>query len=71
MPIESPDLTTVIIWLPEQLILIAPVYMSGGDTQALHNTCDYLRKAITKIRQKTGIVVEVIIIRDFNQYNQL
>jgi hypothetical protein len=71
VPIESPDLIVVIIWLPEWLILMVLVYVLGGDTQALYNTYNYLCKVITEVRQKAGIVVEVIIIGDFNQHDQL
>ena len=69
--IESPDLTAAVIWLPKRLIFIASVYVEGGDVQALRDTCNHLRKAITKVRRTTGTVVEVMIVGDFNRHDQL
>lgn len=69
--IESPDLTAAVIRLPERLIFMASVYVEGGDTQALRDTCVSLRKAITKVRRDTGAVVEVLIVGDFNRHDQL
>ena len=71
VPIESPDLTAAVIRLPERLIFIASVYVEGGDAAALLETCDHLRKAITKVRQDTGTVVEIMIVGDFNRHDQL
>jgi hypothetical protein len=69
--IESLDLTAAVIQLPERLIFIASVYVEGGDAQALRNICNHLCKIITKVKRTTGIVVEVMIIGDFNRYDQL
>lgn len=69
--IESPDLTAAVIRLPERLILIASVYVEGGDAQALRDACNHLRKAIIKVRRDTGTVVEVMIMGDFNRHDQL
>ncbi|KAJ5125944.1 hypothetical protein N7526_008121 [Penicillium atrosanguineum] len=69
--IESPDLTAAVIRLPERLIFMASVYVEGGDVSALKDTCDHLRKAITKVRRDTGTVVEVVIVGDFNRHDQL
>jgi hypothetical protein len=69
VPIESPDLTAAVIRLPERLIFMASVYVEHGDAQALRDTCNHLRKAITKMRQNTGTVVEVMIVgAPFQQY---
>ncbi|EED11619.1 hypothetical protein TSTA_108090 [Talaromyces stipitatus ATCC 10500] len=46
--IESLDLTAAVIRLPERLIFMASVYVEHGDAQALRDTCNHLRKAITK-----------------------
>lgn len=50
---------------------MASVYVEGGDAQALHDTYSSLHKAITKVRQDTGTVVEALIVGDFNQHDQL
>jgi hypothetical protein len=69
VPIESPDLTVAVIRLPERLIFIVLVYVEGGDTVALDDVYNRLRKAITKVRRDVGIVVEILIIGDFNRYD--
>jgi hypothetical protein len=69
--IESPDLTAAVIRLPERPILIASVDVEGGDTSALDNACDHLRKAVGRVRRDTGAVVEVMVVGDFNRYHQL
>ena len=69
--IGSLDLTAAVIQLPKQLIFMASVYVEGGDAQALYDTYSSLHKAITKIRQDTGTVVEALIVGDFNQHDQL
>ena len=71
VPIQSPDMTAAVIRLPDQLILVASVYVPGGDYQALQDTCDNLRKAVQDIRRGTGMVVEVVIAGDFNQHDYL
>ena len=71
VPIESPDMTAAVIRLPERLVLVASVYVPGGDTQALRNTCDNLRKAVIDIRRDANTVVEVVIVGDFNRHDQL
>ncbi|KAJ5215331.1 reverse transcriptase [Penicillium cinerascens] len=69
--IESPDLTAAVIRLPERRILIASVYVEGGNAATLNDTCDHLRKAITKVRRDLGTVVEIMIMGDFNRHDQL
>ncbi|KAJ6041450.1 hypothetical protein N7460_006840 [Penicillium canescens] len=71
VPIESPDLTAAVIRLPERLIFMASVYVEGGDAVALDDACDRLRKAISKVRQDAGTVVEIMIVGDFNRHDQL
>lgn len=71
VPIGSPDLTAAVIRLPERLIFIASVYVEGGDAAALDDACGHLRKAISKVRQDEGTVVEIMIVGDFNRHDQL
>ncbi|KAJ5507063.1 hypothetical protein N7527_009206 [Penicillium freii] len=54
MRIESLDLTAAVIRLPERRIFIISVYIKGGDASVLNNIYNYLRKAITKVRQGSG-----------------
>ena len=69
--IESPDLTAAVIFLPERLIFMASVYVEVGNASALDDACDRPRKAITKLRQDTGTVMEVMIVGDFSRQDQL
>ena len=69
--IESPDMTAAVIRLPDQLVLVASVYVPGGNPQALQDTCKSLHKAVLDIRQKAGTEVDVVIARDFNWHDQL
>lgn len=71
MRIESLNLATAAIRLSEQQILIVLVYIEEDNTTILNNIYNHLRKAITKIQQNLKIVIEIIIIEDFNYYNQL
>ncbi|KAJ6114720.1 hypothetical protein N7486_000498 [Penicillium sp. IBT 16267x] len=69
--IESPDLIAAVIRLPERLIFLASVYVEGGNASALDDACDRLRKAVIKVRQDAGTVVETLIVGDFNRHDQL
>ena len=71
MAIKSLDLTVAVIRLPERLIFIASVSIEGRDSLALYNAYSYLRKAIAIVQQDIGAVVNIMIIGDFNRYNQL
>ena len=69
--IESPDMTAVIIWLPECKVLVVSVYVPGVDPQALRDSCNNLHKAIHNARHNAGTVVDVVIAGDFNCHDQL
>lgn len=69
--IDSPDITAAIIRLLERLVLVASVYVPGCDPQALRDTCNDLRKTINEVRRKADTVVEVVVVGDFNRYDQL
>ncbi|KDN71873.1 hypothetical protein CSUB01_09606 [Colletotrichum sublineola] len=69
--IESPDLTAAVIQMGDRLILVASVYVPRDNSCALRSTCDQLRQAIAKTRQRTGKVVEVVVVGDFNRHDQL
>jgi endonuclease/exonuclease/phosphatase family metal-dependent hydrolase len=69
--IESPNLTAAIIRLHERQVLVVSVYIPGGDTQALRETCNKLDEAITDVRRRASTVVDVVLAGDFNQHDQL
>ena len=71
VPIDSPDITAAIIRLPGRRVLVASVYVPGGDAQALRDACIHLSKATMDTRRNAGIVVEVVIAGDFNRHDQL
>ena len=37
VPVHSPDITAAIIRLPDRVVLVASVYILGGDTRALND----------------------------------
>lgn len=71
IPIESSDLTAVVLRLPEKWVLIVSVYVEGVDKQALTDTCHLLRQVIADARRGMGQQVDVVIIGDFNRHDQL
>jgi exonuclease III len=71
VPIDSPDITAAIIRLPGRRVLVASVYVPGGDAQALRDVCIHLSKATMDTRRNAGTVVEVVIAGDFNRHDQL
>jgi len=68
--IESLDMTVAIIRLLERSILIASVYVLGFDLYALRDTYNKLRKAIKEVRRKVNTAVEMVVVGDFNRYDQ-
>lgn len=71
IPTDSPDMTAAIVRLPERLILVVSTYVPGGDTQALQDTCNILRRIITDSRRKSGRAIDVLVLGDFNRHDQL
>ncbi|EXK77462.1 hypothetical protein FOQG_17825 [Fusarium oxysporum f. sp. raphani 54005] len=69
--VESLDVTSAVIRLPERLIFMASVYVPGGDVQALQDTCRKLGKAITGVKQWPGRAVDVLITSEFNRHDQM
>ncbi|EXL39621.1 hypothetical protein FOCG_17780 [Fusarium oxysporum f. sp. radicis-lycopersici 26381] len=50
---------------------MASVYVPGGDSQALQDTCRKLGRAITDVRRRPGRAVEGMTTGDFNRYDQM
>jgi ribonuclease HI len=71
IPIQSPDITAATVRLPDRIVLVASVYVPGGETETLQNICRMLQRAIDKIRRNTGTTVDVILAGDFNRHDQL
>jgi hypothetical protein len=70
IPIETADMTAVILRLPERLALIVSAYVPGGDAQALQDTCNALRQVISDVRGQAGRLVDVVVVGDFNRHDQ-
>ena len=71
MQIESLDITAAIIQLLEYKVLVVSVYVLGVNPQVLQDLYNNLRKAIYNMKCNIGTVVDIVIARDFNCYNQL
>ena len=65
----SPDLTAAVIRLEYQLVLVVSVYIEGQDDASLRDTCITLRSLINDAKRYKGLLVEVVLIKDFNYYN--
>jgi hypothetical protein len=71
VPIDSPDVTAAVVRLPDRLVFTASVYMPGGDGQALQDIYAKLRIAIKEVRRRSGKAVDIMVLSDFNRYNQM
>jgi hypothetical protein len=69
--IESPDVTAAVIRFPGRMVLVASVYVPGGNSQALAHMCNILSKAIRDARRDAGTAMELVIAGDFNRHDQL
>jgi exonuclease III len=71
VPVLSPDITAAIIQTPNRTVLVASVYVPGGEPETLRNVCRMLQQAITNTRQNRGTRIDVILMGDFNRHDQL
>ncbi|KZL68744.1 reverse transcriptase, partial [Colletotrichum incanum] len=69
--VESPDVTAAVVRLEERLVVVASVYVPGGESHALRSICDKLRQIVLDTRQRADRVVDVVIAGDFNRHDQL
>ena len=54
MPIQSSDLTAVILHLAERHIMVVSVYTELGGAEELEESLELLDNAIEKAQEKTG-----------------
>ena len=66
IPVQSADLTAVVLRLPDRSILVVSVYVQGNDTEALIDTTEKLRQLTEETRNRIGTRVDVIFAGDFN-----
>lgn len=71
IPIQSADITAVVLRLPDRAVLVVSVYVEGNNEEALRNTIHLLRQAIQETRNKIGTRTDVIVAGDFNRHDQL
>ncbi|KAF5696188.1 reverse transcriptase [Fusarium globosum] len=69
--VESPDVTAVVIRLPERQVFTASIYVPGEDAQALRDIYSKLDRAITEVRRRTGRVLDLVIAGDLNRHIQV
>ena len=71
VPVDSPDITAAIVRFPDRVVLVASVYVPGGDARALKDVCENIHKVVAKARRGTGTTVDVVVVGDFNRHDQL
>jgi hypothetical protein len=71
VPVNSPDITAAVIRLPDRVVLVASIYVPGGDIRALTDTCEEIRSVVATTRRRIGTTVDIMIVGDFNRHDQL
>ena len=71
VPVESPDLTAVVLRLPDRSILVASIYIEPRDEESLLDMTNKLDRLIRKTRATTSTRLDVILAGDFNRHDQL
>ena len=54
MPIQSSDLTAVILHLTERYVMVVSIYIEPGGADELEKSLELLDNAIKKARKKVG-----------------
>ena len=70
MPVESSDITAVVIWLPQCTILLLSVYVQGIDLDALVSSISSINRVVTSVKQRVERL-EVVIAGDLNRHDIL
>ena len=71
VPVESPDLTAVVLRLPDRSILVVSIYIEPQNEEALLNTTNKLDRLIRQTRATISTRLDVILAGDFNRHDQL
>lgn len=69
--VPSADLTVALLRLPDRSVLVASVYVEGGNVAALSRTIDLLTEAIRSARRRSGPRLDLVVAGDFNRHDQL
>lgn len=67
--VQSPDLTAVVLQLPDRSVLVVSVYVEGHNTEAPLDTASKLHQLIQDTRNGIGTRVDVILAGDFNRHD--
>ena len=70
MPIQSLDLTTMILYFTERHVIIISIYMEPKEVEELKESLELLDNAIKKTREKIGQQIEIIFVGDFNRHDE-
>jgi hypothetical protein len=69
--VPSADLTVALLRLPDRSVLLASVYVEGGNAAALSGTISLLNEAIYIAQRRGGPRLDVVVAGDFNRHDQL
>jgi hypothetical protein len=69
--VPSADLTVALLRLPDRSVLLASVYVEGGNGAALDGTIDLLNEAIHTAQRRSSPRLDVVVASDFNRHDQL
>ncbi|KAI7713817.1 hypothetical protein KC353_g7264, partial [Hortaea werneckii] len=69
--VPSADITVILLRLPDRSVLLASVYVEGGNAAALGETVILLDDAISTSRRRGGSRLDIVVAGDFNRHDQL
>ena len=71
LPMDSGDLTAILVRLQDCTILVFLVYVPGEDQEALLQTLNVIQQTIRQTQQRIGTRTDIIVAGDFNRHDQL
>ena len=71
VPVNSADVTAVVLRLPDRSIFIASIYVPKADPLALQRTLQLLQEAIEGACRNTHGRLDILLAGDFNRHDQL
>jgi hypothetical protein len=71
IPVDSADITAVVLRLPDRSILIISVYIPQSNLVALQQMLLLLEQVITSVHCQISTRLDILIAGDFNRHDQL